>query len=160
MVVIDTPFGLAISMDGLIHPTTFLLHSLSMRRASRSRWSHPLGIVIVSNERGGGREIISMALRAPIFEMGLSPSKIVPSSATRYSSFRQLFCPHSAGQQRRHSGAAEAVEDHFTRVSVMQNIAHDGFMRHFGMVRVGIIDWIVLALRYIRGKRLAVIFSF
>ena len=39
----------------------------------------------------------------------------------------------------------------------MQEVAHDGAMRDFGVVRVGIVDGMVFAFAHVRRERLAVV---
>lgn len=39
----------------------------------------------------------------------------------------------------------------------MQDVPHDGFMRHLGVVTVGVVDGIVLTFTNIRRERLVVI---
>ena len=58
-----------------------------------------------------------------------------------------------------HAGATEAVQHNIARLGVVQDVAHDGFMRHLGVVGMGVIDGVVLAFRDIRGERLSVIFG-
>ena len=43
------------------------------------------------------------------------------------------------------------------RFGVMQDVPHNGLVRHLGVVRVSVVDWIVLALTHICGERLAAI---
>ena len=57
-----------------------------------------------------------------------------------------------------HTGAAETVEYNVVRFRVVQNIAHDGLVQHLGKLGVGVVNGIVLALDYVRGKGFAVVF--
>ena len=51
-----------------------------------------------------------------------------------------------------HACAAETVVHHIARFGVMQNVAHDGPVGHFGMVGMGVVDGIVFALADIGGE--------
>jgi hypothetical protein len=56
-----------------------------------------------------------------------------------------------------HAGAAKAVEDDVAGVGVVQDVAHDRLVGHFGMVGVGVVDGVVLALGHVGGEGFAVI---
>ena len=62
-----------------------------------------------------------------------------------------------SGRHARHSRTAESVEDHIPWLSVMEDVPHDGFMRDLGVVGVGVVDRVVLALAHIRSERLAAV---
>ena len=116
-------------------------------------------IVIVGNEGGGRGKIASTALRAPICEKccfyRVSCQSIGHTVAQAFNSF---FVPAQLGGHAGHAGAAETVQHNVAWFGVVQDVAHNGFMRHLGVVRVGIVNRVVLAFRDIRGERLAVIF--
>ena len=49
----------------------------------------------------------------------------------------------------RHAGFTEAVEHDIPRLGVVEDVAHDGLVRHLGVIGVRVVDRVVLALAYI-----------
>ena len=90
--------------------------------------------------------------------MALFPSQITSFVIHPVAQFLHRFLV--AAQLRRHTGhacAAEAVKDNVARVGVVQDVAHDGFMRHFGVVGMRVVDRVVLAFGNIRRKGFALV---
>lgn len=57
----------------------------------------------------------------------------------------------------RHSCPRKSIKNNISRFSIMQNITHNCFIRHFCMVGMSIINGIVLTFTHIRRKWLPMI---
>ena len=58
-------------------------------------------------------------------------------------------------QGRCHAGhprSAESVKNDIPRLSVMEDVPHDGLVRNLGVIGVSVVDRIVLPFAYVRGK--------
>ena len=90
--------------------------------------------------------------------MALSPSQTTSFCIHPVAQFLHGFLV--AAQLRCHTGharAAKTVKDDIARVGVVQDVAHDGFVRHLGVVGMGVVDRVVLAFGNIRCKRFALV---
>ncbi len=55
--------------------------------------------------------------------------------------FHGLFIAVELGRHTGHSRAAKAVKDNVAWVCIVQDIAHNGFVRHLGVVGMRIVNW-------------------
>ena len=56
-----------------------------------------------------------------------------------------------------HPRSTEPVKDDIARFGIVQNVPHDGLVRHLGVVGVSVVDWIIFSLTHIRSKGLETI---
>ena len=62
------------------------------------------------------------------------------------------LCRHAG-----HASATEPVKDQVARLRVMEDVAHDGLVRDFRVVRVCVVDRVVLPFAYVRRERLTAV---
>jgi len=156
----DPVRGVTVGVPGLVHPAALFFHF------AEDAAGFPLkgvgvhrGVVVVGDEGGGGAEVNQDGPAGA--QAGEGAALLVQDGAVVLDPVAQaLDSPAVAAElsgHAGHAGAAEAVQDDVTGVGVVEDVAHDGPMGHFGVVGVGVVDGGVLALGDVGGEGFAVV---
>ena len=161
--IVDFPLhavgGVAMGVPGLVHPAALLLHLAqnALRLPFKCGGVHG-GVVVVGDEGGGGGKVNEHGFaRAQAGDTAVA----VPDPALRVHAVAQAFyrgfVPAQLRGYARHARAAKTVQHNVAGVGVVQNVAHDGFVGHLGVVGVGVVDGVVLALAHVGREGVAVV---
>gem|GEM_PF-5438338 len=158
----------SIRMKGIPHPPcfAFVFRQNPLCFPLKLRDIHGV-VIVVCDEGGGRREVIQNRPTPANFREWFPnsfPALICFLLGDRSVSVNPIpqrfdYCLLTAhlGRNTSHPRPAEPIEDHISWFGVMQNVTHDGFVRHLGVVGVGIVDRVVLALAYVSGERFAAV---
>ncbi|MFH1906667.1 MAG: hypothetical protein ABIL11_04660, partial [Chloroflexota bacterium] len=161
-------------MPGLIQPTTLFFHFIQNAFGFGSKIGNiNRRIVVISNKGGGGGKVYQHGFARAEFGDGLIDLTPPPLSRGERGACVDVACfvhavaqaldgfsvPTQLGGHAGHACAAEAVKDNVPWVGIVQNVAHNGFVRHFSMVRMRVVDRVIFALRNVRGEGFSVIVS-
>ncbi len=155
-------------MQGFIHPSALLLHF------SQDALSFPLecggihgSVVIVSDEGGSGSQVIQDGFASPQSGEGHPGGMAVgvcflpQDGAVLLHAVAQgeygIPIPAHLGSYTGHARATKAVKDHVPRIGVVEQVAHDGFVRNLGVVSVSFVNGVIFPLAHISGKRLPMV---
>ena len=155
--VFNTPLGLAVAVQGFVHPADVLLNLLEQLLARLGKCVYIEGDVVVgANEGGSGREVVEY--RAACTPLRRGATCLLP----RLFELKAVAAGGRAAPLRCHAGhtrAGKAVQHHIAGVGVVQDGRHDGQVRHLGVVAVRLVDGVGLAYADINRQRLAAVFG-
>jgi len=149
----------SIRVPGLVHPAAFLLDlpQDTLGFALKGDGIHRR-VVVIGNECGGWRKVIEHCLAGAQTRDGFLALPNHPVFIHLVAQgFHGLFIAAQLSSHAGHARAAKAVEDDIAWVGVVQDVTHNGFMRDLGVVRMRVVDGVILALRDVGRKRLALI---
>ncbi len=147
----DSSHGLAQRVVGGIHPSALFLHLLlDALHLTGESLRIDGGVVEIGDVGGVGREVAAHGMAcAPV---GCASKLLLPLAVNTFGYAVAAVGTGSSGNTR-HARAGKAVEHHVARLGVVQDVAHDGRVRHLGVVGMGGIYGVVLSLAYIAGIR-------
>jgi len=160
--IVDAPLdavgGIAVRVPGLVHPAALGLHLAqdALRLPPEGGRIHRRVIVIGDKGRRGREVVEHRPAGAQQPDASLALKHLIAAHGIAQLAHRIRVAAELRGHPR-HPGAAETVIDDIPRVGIVQDIAHDGLVGHLGVVRVGVVDGMVLALGDIRRIGLAVV---